>query len=59
MAQCGSGLNRFVHDGMNCNSNVNVNIKNRSENVNERGYKKMVLKAFQQLLHNIHLKNAQ
>ena len=31
---CGSGLNRFVHEGMNNISNVEVHIKTRSGNVN-------------------------
>ena len=31
---CGCGLNRFVHEGMNGISNVKVNLKTRSGNVN-------------------------
>ena len=31
---CGRGLNRFVHEGMNHISNVKVNFKTRSGNVN-------------------------
>ena len=31
---CGCGLNRFVHEGMNHISNVEVHIKARSGNVN-------------------------
>ena len=31
---CGCGLNRFVHDGMNHISNVEVHLKTRSGNVN-------------------------
>ena len=31
---CGCGLNRFVHEGMNHISNVKVNLKTRSGNVN-------------------------
>ena len=31
---CGCGLNRFVHEGMNRISNVNVHLKTRSGNVN-------------------------
>ena len=31
---CGCGLNRFVHEGMNHVSKVEVHLKTRSENVN-------------------------
>ena len=31
---CGCGLNRYVHEGMNHISNVEVHIKTRSGNVN-------------------------
>ena len=31
---CGCGLNRFVHEGMNHISNVEVHLKARSKNVN-------------------------
>ena len=31
---CGCGLNRFVHEGMNHISNVEVHLKTRSGNVN-------------------------
>ena len=31
---CGCGLNRFVHEGMNPFSNVEVHLKTRSGNVN-------------------------
>ena len=31
---CGSGLNRFIHEGMNHISNVKVHLKTRSGNVN-------------------------
>ena len=31
---CGCGLNRFVHEGMNHISNVEVHLKARSGNVN-------------------------
>ena len=31
---CGCGLNRFVHEGMNRISNVEVHLKTRSGNVN-------------------------
>ena len=31
---CGCGLNRFVHEGMNHISNVEVHFKTRSGNVN-------------------------
>ena len=31
---CGCGLNRFVHEGMNHISNVNVHLKTSSGNVN-------------------------
>ena len=31
---CGCGLNQFVHEGMNHNSNVKVHLKNPSGNVN-------------------------
>ena len=31
---CGCGLNRYVHEGMNHISNVEVHLKTRSENVN-------------------------
>ena len=31
---CGCSLNRFVHEGMNHISNVEVHLKTRSENVN-------------------------
>ena len=31
---CGCGLNRFVHEGMNHVSNVEVHLKTRSGNVN-------------------------
>ena len=31
---CGRGLNRFVHEGMKDISNVKVNLKTRSGNVN-------------------------
>ena len=31
---CGCGLNRFVHEGMNHFSNVEVHLKTRSGNVN-------------------------
>ena len=31
---CGCGLNRFVHEGMKCISNVKVHLKTRSGNVN-------------------------
>ena len=33
---CGCGLNRFVHEGMNHISNVEVHLKTRSGNVNIR-----------------------
>ena len=32
---CGCGLNRFVHEGMNHISNVEVHLKTRSGNVNK------------------------
>ena len=31
---CGCGLNRFVHEGINSISNVEVHLKTRSGNVN-------------------------
>ena len=31
---CGCGVNRFVHEGMNHISNVDVHLKTRSGNVN-------------------------
>ena len=34
---CGCGLNRFVHEGMNHISNVEVHLKTRSGNVNITG----------------------
>ena len=34
---CGCGLNRFVHEGMNHISNVEVHLKARSGNVNIEG----------------------
>ena len=33
---CGCGLNRFVHEGMNHISNVEIHFKTRSGNVNIR-----------------------
>ena len=35
---CGCGLNRFVHEGMNDISNVNVHLQTSSENVNIKRY---------------------
>ena len=50
---CGCGLNRFVHEGMNHISNVNVHLKTRSGNVNIVGMTHMgnfiSLKHYQQL----------
>ena len=37
--ECGCGLNRFVHEGMNHISNVKVHLKTRSGNVNIQPYK--------------------
>ena len=34
----GCGLNRFVHEGMNDISNVNVHLQTSSENVNIKRY---------------------
>ena len=36
---CWRGLNRYVHEAMNCISNVKVYLKTRSGNVNISGYK--------------------
>ena len=35
---CGCGLNRFVHEGINDISNVNVHLQTSSENVNIKSY---------------------
>ena len=36
--ECGCGLNRFVHEGMNHISNVEVHLKARSGNINISKY---------------------
>ena len=46
---CGCGLNRFVHEGMNHISNVEVHLKTRSGNVNiqlctQRCYRRHICK---------------
>ena len=50
---CGCGLNRFVHEGMNHISNVEVHLKIRSGNVN---IKERVDNCHEVALNDTHLK---